>query len=263
MTLEAHSLQITRATRPLLDTVSAIIEPGRVHAVLGPNGAGKTTLLRCLSGELAPTAGQVLLDGRALAQWSPTALARRRAVITQGDSLRFAFPVSEVVRLGRLPLPRLADREETARIDAVLDETGCTALRDRPYTDLSGGERQRVQLARALLQVLDDLGEGPRYLLLDEPTSALDLSHQHALLKTLRRRAENGLGVLLTLHDPNLALAYADRVTLLCYGQALMQGDPAEVLTPEALERFFGVRATRVQRADGRWHLMVEGPVEP
>lgn len=261
MSLQAESLTLRRNGRYLLEGVSLAVTPGKVHAVLGPNGAGKSSLLRCLSGEIAPTRGQVLLDGRSLARWTPSALARRRAVLPQGESLRFAFSVAEVVRLGRLPLPTLPAAEEDAKVASALLATGCDRLMHRPYTDLSGGERQRVQLARVLIQVADDLGEGARYLLLDEPTSALDLAHQHELLRSLRQRADAGLGILMTLHDPNLALAYADSVTLLCCGQCVAQGAPADVLTPEALGRYFGVRASTVPRADGRLQLLIEGPL--
>lgn len=261
MSLEADALQLRRGGRSLLHALHLSLGPGEVHAVLGPNGAGKSSLLRCLSGELAPTAGRALLDQRDLRAWSPLALARRRAVLPQAESLRFAFAVADVVRLGRLPLPTLPAAEEHARIEAALHTTGCAHLLTRAYTDLSGGERQRVQLARVLVQVAEDLGEGPRYLILDEPTAALDLAHQYELLEALRRRADAGLGVLMSLHDPNLALAYADVVTLLCCGEAVAQGPPADVLTPATLARYFGVRAERVSRDDGPDQLLIRGPV--
>jgi iron complex transport system ATP-binding protein len=259
MSLHAEALGLRRGGRTLLESIHLDLKPGELHAILGPNGAGKSSLLRCLGGELRPTTGQVRLDQRDLGEWTPLTLARRRAVLPQGESLRFPFPVAEVVRLGRLPLPALPAAAEQARIEAALRTTGCSHLLARAYTDLSGGERQRVQLARVLIQVADDLGEGARYLILDEPTSALDLAHQHELLQALRQRADAGLGVVMSLHDPNLALAYADRVTLLCCGLAVAQGTPAAVLTPAALARYFGVRAEVVARGDGRIQLLMGG----
>lgn len=259
MSLHAEAVGLVRGGRALLDGVHLRVTPGELHAVLGPNGAGKSSLLRCLSGELRPSSGQVRLDQRDLEQWAPRALARRRAVLPQAESLRFPFPVSEVVRLGRLPLPALPAAEEHRRIEAALKTTGCGHLLARAYTDLSGGERQRVQLARVLIQVEEDLGEGARYLILDEPTSALDLAHQHGLMQALRARTDAGLGVVISLHDPNLALAYADQVTLLCCGLAVAQGAPAAVLTPAALGRYFGVRAEVVSRDDGRTQLLMGG----
>jgi iron complex transport system ATP-binding protein len=99
----------------------------------------------------------------------------------------------------------------------------------------------RVQLARVLAQIWEASAH-PRYLLLDEPTASLDLAHQHSCLRIARQFAAEGTGVLLVLHDPNLALSYADEVTLLCCGQIVAQGAPEQVLTQQNLERVYGVK---------------------
>ncbi len=241
-----------------LQRVSLSLEPGQMHAVLGPNGAGKSSLVTLLAGDHPPTTGQVLLDDRPLGQWSPSALAQRRAVMLQQDGLQFGFRVAQVVALGRLPHPPSAADLEHQRIMEALQVTGAAHLLQRRYTQLSGGERQRVRLARVLVQVWPT-PDATGYLLLDEPTTALDLAHQHDCLAALQRWARDGYGVLVVLHDPNLALAFADQVSLMCCGELVAQGAPAEVLTPARMQQIFGIRTRMLRREDGRPQLLVEG----
>lgn len=238
--LAAADLVYLRGGRRLLDGLSIRVEPGRVHVVLGPNGAGKSTLLRLLAGEIAPCRGEVALDGRPLGRWQPAELARRRAVLPQQESLRFSFTAAEVVSLGRLP--HGPPRGDDAIVREALAAAGVSALAARRYPTLSGGERARVQLARVLAQIWTAAADGAaRYLLLDEPTAALDLACQHDCLDTVRRFAARGVGVLAVLHDPNLAMSYADSVSLLLDGRLLAQGGPREALTAANLERLYGI----------------------
>lgn len=180
--------------------------------MLGPNGAGKSSLLGALSGELSAHQGRVLLDQRELAQWEGMQRAQRLAVLPQASSLDFAFRVEEVVGLGRLPhqTGRIRDAQI---VSAALAAADVGHLRDRSYLALSGGERQRVHLARVLAQLWP--GQEGQSLLLDEPTSALDPLHQHVTLQAIRAFAEQGVAVLVILHDLNLAARYCDRVLLL------------------------------------------------
>jgi iron complex transport system ATP-binding protein len=260
--LNVSEATVQRGGRQLLDHASLAIEPGSVHALLGPNGAGKSTLLRLLSGELMPDAGHVQLNGRALRDWSPREIARQRAVLPQQESLRFGFTVEQVIALGRMPCPQHAAAQEMQLVHEAMQTTDILHLAGRRYPSLSGGERARVQLARTLAQIREPVELGPRYLLLDEPTAALDLSHQHACMRLARRLAEQGIGVLAILHDPNLALGYADELSVLCCGQILAYGAPADVVTPELLQRIFGVRATLLRHPGRAPYVAVEGPAD-
>jgi iron complex transport system ATP-binding protein len=239
LTLSNITVQIGGAT--LIHQVDLTVEPGTLTAVVGPNGAGKTTALRVASGELAPSSGTVLMDGTSLAARSNREVARRRAVLAQQSHLRFAFPVLQVVLMGRTPHLNGAETARDWQIaESALAAVGLVDFAERSFPTLSGGEQQRVQLARALAQIWTPPSSGNRYLLLDEPTASLDLAHQHRVLTTAAQRAQDGVGVLAILHDLNLAAQYADQVVMLRDGQVYESGAPAEVLTPSAVQSVFG-----------------------
>ena len=239
--LEVCGLRVLAGGRRLLDEVSLAVIPGELLVIIGANGAGKSTLLRCLGAELTPAAGEVQMNGRPLARWAPRDSAKRRAVLPQASPLGFPFTGLEVALMGRIPFG--APGPGDIRIaGAALAAAEAAHLAERRYTTLSGGERQRVHLARVLAQLWEPLPDGePRYLLLDEPTASLDLAHQHALLRLARAWAAADVGVLIVLHDLNLAAQYADRIAMLKGGRLLVVGTPAEVLRPEAIAEAFGL----------------------
>lgn len=242
--LEAHEVQVRCNGRALLAGVSLAIAPGEVVALCGPNGAGKSTLLGVLAGLRPPSCGGVWFCGRPLRTYDVQALARVRAVLAQ--SSRFDFPLTalEVVLLGRLPHCRGREGERDHDIAAqALSAVDAIDLALRRLPTLSGGERQRVQLARVLAQIWEPAPDAPeRYLLLDEPNAGLDLCHEHRILGLIRRLCrEQGLGVLLVLHDLQLASRYADRVIVLKNGRVLTTGPPEHALTRDALFRAYGI----------------------
>ncbi|WP_422136531.1 MULTISPECIES: heme ABC transporter ATP-binding protein [unclassified Endozoicomonas] len=239
--LKVENATVQIAEKRLLDDVSLTVAPGEIVTVLGPNGAGKSTLMKVISGEQKPSSGKVLLNDRT--DWGLQQQALMLGVLPQSSSLSFPFTVAEVVILGRIPCA--TDRTENlAIVEAALTEVDGLHLRDRRYTTLSGGERQRVHMARVLAQIWDEPDFGKRYLLLDEPTSALDPAHQQLTLKMARKQAEKGVGVMVILHDLNLAARYSDRLMILKEGAIAAQGTPHEVLTAETLQAVFDVDVT-------------------
>ncbi len=241
--LEARGIVLERSGRRLLDQVDLQIPPGRVTAIIGPNGAGKSMLLKVLAGELSPSAGSVLIDGRELRTFTPAALARRRAVVPQATQLSFPFTVIEVVRLGA-SVPGFDGIETRAHAiaDQALQIVDLERFRTRYYGQLSGGEKQRVHIARALCQ-LDAAQHTPdegATLMLDEPTASLDLAHQARVLDEARRQASRGRAVLIVIHDLNLAAAWADDIVLLSAGRIAAQGAPAEIFNNRVLSAAYG-----------------------
>jgi len=240
MTLQARDLFLTLSSVPLLRHLDLTVAPGEVTTILGPNGAGKSTLLRCLVGEQFPSEGQVLLNHRLVHDWRPVERARVLSVLPQQSLLDFPFTAAEVVMLGRTPHATglVHDREIVA---AALDMVDGGYLAERYYTQLSGGEKQRVHLARVLAQIWEPCCEGDRYLVLDEPTSSFDLAHQQLTLEIVREFADRGVGVLMVVHDLNLAARCADQLVLMQCGEIVAAGAPLEVLQPAAIRRVFEV----------------------
>ncbi|MGQ0501280.1 MAG: heme ABC transporter ATP-binding protein [Panacagrimonas sp.] len=228
------------------------VAPGEVLAVLGRNGAGKSTLLHLLARDLRPNTGDVHLNGKPLDAWTASQLARQRAVLPQSESLNFSFPVEEVVALGRFPWTGEPAAHSAAMVKDAMQAANVAQLSRRPYLGLSGGERARVQFARVLAQIADAGSLSGRYLLLDEPTARLDLAHQHEILAITRGSTARGLGVVVVVHDPNLALLYADRVAVLDEGTIVACGMPDAVLTPARIETVFGLAVERVERRNGQ-----------
>jgi iron complex transport system ATP-binding protein len=229
--------------KELIAGVSLVLERGQMNAVIGPNGAGKSTLLRILAGELAPSSGRVCyadVDARLLAPWQ---LAARRVVMAQATRLAFPFSVWEVVALGIDGLGRRFPRAQRQDvIIAALEKAEVGHLAERIYQTLSGGEQQRVQFARALTQLwAGDAANAAPVLFLDEPTAHLDMSHQWMLMDEVRGLVGNGVSAFVTVHDLNLAAAYADRIIVMSRGRLLAQGAPAEVLSSDLVAKVFGI----------------------
>lgn len=240
MTLEASHVTVRMGSTYLLNDISLEVGAGQVVAILGPNGAGKSTLIRTLSGDILPISGEVWMNRQPLHHWRNDERARMRAMLPQDSVLKFPFAVLEVVLMGRMPHCGGLERpRDYAIARAALEAVEAAHLETRTYTTLSGGECQRVQLARVLAQIWEGAEGITRYLLLDEPTSSLDFAHQHSVLEIARRFADQGVGVLVILHDLNLAAQYADRVVILKAGQQVLAGTPGDVFTPAVIQQVF------------------------
>ncbi len=230
--------------RLLCRELSLSVNPGDRWVALGPNGAGKSSLLAAMAGVLPVSAGRVLLEGRALAQWPLPQLAERRAWCPQFWIDPFAATVAETASLAmpRGPWWRPAPRDAAVAVAQVLDELDLAALASADVRLLSGGERQRVAIASALLQ-------GAPLLLLDEPSSHLDMAHQRVLLGVLARRSAQGRAVVASVHDLNLAWELATHVVLLDGRGGALAGPREAVMQPAPLAAAFGVP---IERDDSR-----------
>lgn len=254
MKIVVKGLSFRYGTLPALRGVTLEAEEGEITCLVGPNGSGKTTLLRCLDRILRPQRGAIFLDGREIWAFTHREFSRKVSYLPQGPSPVFPLTVFDTVLLGRRPhLGWRVGEGDLRVVSGILRRMGMEKLALRYFDELSGGERQKVLLARALAQE-------PEVLLLDEPTSNLDLRHQLELLGLLRETVKRGgLTAVMALHDLNLASRFSDRLVLLNRGKVFATGEPGEVLTPENLERVYGVRARRV-RGPGGPHLL---PLEP
>lgn len=237
--IEARGLSASYGTTRALDRLDASVETGEVLALLGENGSGKSTLLKLVARILAPSGGELLLDGHPLHDLPRRETARRIAYVPQSVELVFPILCLDLVLQGRAPHGRgfSADSaDDRRRALEAMRACDVAELAPRDASALSGGERRRVFLARALAQ------EAAIWLL-DEPTAGLDPRHRLQFLETLQKvHRERGTTVLFVTHDIDLASELGDSVLLLSRGRALAQGSPARVLTPAHLEAAFGVR---------------------
>jgi len=221
-----------------VEGVSLRVGEGEVVTLLGPNGSGKTTILKAIYGLLKPVERCVYIDGRDLHGLSFRERARLVGYVPQSHSPPFPYRVVDVVVTGvasQLSPWESPGREHYERALEKLRLLGLEHLKDRPYTQLSGGQMQLVLIARALVQE-------PRVLLLDEPTAHLDFRNQATVLGIVRRLTrEEGISALITLHDPNLASLYSDRIALVNEGRIKAVGKPEEVLGEETLSEVYGI----------------------
>jgi len=244
MILEVADLHFAYNSHPVLADVHFSLGEGELLAILGPNGSGKTTLLKCLNRILSPRKGCVRVEGSDLRRLSSAESAKRVGYVPQtAEAARLT--VFDAVLLGRKPhLGWKAAPKDLAIVDAALKRFGLDGLALRFIDELSGGELQKVAVARALVQE-------PRLLLLDEPTSSLDLKNQVAIMTMIRRVVdEHGVGAVMTMHDLNTALRFADSFLLLRNG-AIYDCGGTEAMTPESIEAVYGLPVT-IHPIDGQ-----------
>ncbi|MBM3117589.1 ATP-binding cassette domain-containing protein [Jeongeupia naejangsanensis] len=235
---ELHDVAFTVERRALLRPTSLRFDEGQVCGLIGHNGSGKSTLLKLLARQQAPTAGTLSLDGKPVGEWQSQAFARRVAYLPQHLPSAENLLGRELVEFGRYPWRGLLGRTRTddrERVARAIELTHTDAFADRLVDTLSGGERQRVWLAMLLAQE-------SRFILLDEPLAALDLAHQVEVMSLIQRLSrELGLGVIVVIHDINLAARYCDRLIALHSGAVLTQGTPAELMNAATLEAIYGL----------------------
>lgn len=256
--LEARGVAYRSGGRWLVEDVDLTVDSGCLTIVVGPNGAGKSTLLRLLCGELSPSQGEVLLNGRPVRTIPAWQLAHARAVMPQSSDLGFPFTVLEVASLGAEGIGRgITDRDRQNIVCQALEQADVMHLAHRNYQTLSGGERQRVHFARVLAQLrAGHTVETCQVLFLDEPIASLDLKHQLALLQEARSLAGDGLAVLAVLHDLQLAAGVGDDLVLMQDGRIAARGAADSVLSAERLEDVFGVSLTQTRLPAHPWQLV-------
>lgn len=238
MSLRAEHVTLGYGAHQVLTDCSIALKPGETVFLLGVNGAGKSTLMKAMAGFLPPHSGRICWDGTDLYQMPPRLRAQKVAYL--GQQIPAAdMTVMEYVLLGAAPylhFGAVPGKSWEERAGAVLEQLDLADFAHRSMMRISGGERQRAALGQVLLS-------DAQTLLLDEPSASLDVRCQHEFLQYLMVLArEKGKSTLISVHDPNLALRYADRVAALDRGRLELfenNGDLGEKLA-DCLRRSYG-----------------------
>lgn len=237
--IAAEGLTFAYGKHNVLRGVSFTARAGHVTALLGPNGAGKTTLFGCMLGLNANYGGSVKLFGREANTLSAKELAKYAAYIPQSHTDVFGYTVEEMVLMGAtgtLGFAATPKREQAEAAHSALERAGIAELFGRVFTRLSGGEKQMVLIARAICQA-------SRALIMDEPTANLDFGNQARVMELCCSLAREGYAVLLSTHNPQHALWYADRAVALKDGQVLAQGESRSIITEGLIGALYGIKA--------------------
>lgn len=237
MILSVRGLSFRYQSSSIIENIDFSVSKGECLAILGPNGVGKSTLLKCINRILKPQMGVVCIKNVDSFKFSSTELAKRMGYVTQKHETN-RCTVYDAVLLGRKPYIKWdVCRNDLDIADRVLELLELESYSLRYMDELSGGEIQKVVIARALAQE-------PDLLLLDEPTSNLDLKNQLEVISIIKRVArEQQIAAIVTMHDLNLALRFADKFLLLKDGEIFAGGGP-EVIIPGNIERVYSVKVT-------------------
>ena len=235
--IEVQQVTLGYGRRVVVSGLSLDIRPGQMMGLVGPNGCGKSTIIKALSRIISPGSGRILLNGRDIARIPRIELARQLGVVPQIPLLPSTFTVFEVVLMGRNPHLGLFQYEGPRDMDIAwraMEKTSIQNLSRRRIGDLSGGEIQCVVIARVLAQET-------AAMLLDEPTANLDIGRQIEVLDLIKGLCrQQGLTVVIALHDLNLAAQYCDRLALLYNGRVHAEGAPGEVINADNIRQVYG-----------------------
>ena len=246
--LEVRNLSFSYGRSEVLSELDFSVNKGEFVSVLGPNGVGKSTLFKCILGTLPGYSGDILIEGKNTREMSGRELSGYIAYIPQIHRPTFGYSVLDTVLMGltRQLSPFAGPKaEHREKAEAALERFGIEKLRDRNFATLSGGEQQLVLAARAVAQEAE-------ILIMDEPTSALDFGNQYRVLEQIRRLTGDGYTVLLSTHNPQHAMSFADRILALSAGRIAAFGAPEDIFDSELVKRLYGIEAEFADTGSGR-----------
>ena len=236
--LSTESLSVGYNGNALIREICVSFSRGEIVTLIGPNGAGKSTILKSITKELRLIGGRVVLDGEELQRLSYAQLSRKMAVVLTERIKPELMTCRDVVSAGRYPYTGrlgLLSAEDTLKVDEALRRVNALEIAEQSFDSISDGQRQRVMLARAICQE-------PQIMVLDEPTSFLDIRHKIELLTILRSMAkEQGIAVVMSLHEIDLAQKISDRVICVKGDRISKYGNPDEIFEEKTIRELFEI----------------------
>jgi len=244
-----------RGDRVLQQELNLELNQGEITCLLGTNGSGKSTLIRTLAGFQKAMSGDVRFGNRKISEYSPAHFAKKISVVLTEQVFVGNMNVFDMVAYGRAPYTGFLGRLEAKDIRAIenaLSQSGIEKLHDRKFLELSDGERQKVMIAKSLAQ------ETP-VIFLDEPTAFLDFPSKVEILLLLRNASwQQNKAILLSTHDLNLAIRFADKIWLMGNGKSMQSGIPEDLIMSGQFAGFFDREKTRFNIRSGNFEFEAE-----
>ncbi len=224
--------------KPLIHDINIGIDQGEIVTLIGPNGSGKSTILKSITRQLKLIGGKVFFDNSFLQALSYKELSTRMAVVLTERMKPELMTCHDIVATGRYPYTGrlgILTREDEEKVDKAMEAVHAQELGGRDFNAISDGQRQRILLARAICQE-------PDIIILDEPTSFLDVRHKLELLAILRRMAkENGITVIMSLHEIDLAQKISDKIICVKGETISHYGIPEEVFQEDIIRELYEI----------------------
>lgn len=238
--IKINNLIVNYKEKKVLDNIDLKIKKGKIYSIIGTNGCGKTTLMRTMSRSIKPKSGQILLNGDSIFKMRTKDIAKHIAVLSQDNNTMSDVTVRQLIGYGRYSHKdwwKGIDKSDNEIVDWAIEKTNLRDFEHRKISTLSGGERQRAWIAMSIAQK-------PEVLLLDEPTTYLDISHQLEIMELiLRLNKEEGITIVMVLHDINHAARYSDELIVIKDHKIFEKGEPWEILKGNVLRDVFRVEA--------------------
>jgi len=244
--LEMKNISVSYGKETVISNASLRVQKGKLLSVIGINGSGKTTLLKATAGLIPYKSGEIILNGKAIRNIKRKELARELAYLPQGRSIP-DMTVEQIVLHGRFPYlsyPRRYSAEDMKIAETAMKKSGVWEYRRKSLLVLSGGMRQKAYISMALAQDAE-------YILLDEPVTYLDINNQIALMKDLRRLAEEGRGVVSVMHDLPLAFSFSDFIAILHQGKIIACDTPEKLYRSDEIRNVFSAELEKSDNSKG------------
>ncbi len=239
MALDIRNVGMERGSMKI-GPISLTVNKGEIVTICGKNGSGKTSTLSALAGDLRITSGSVVIDGTDIKSMTIREKSRKIAYIQQEIPEPMSFTVRDIMEIAGYT--REGGREEVLE---ALEYCDVGEFIDRDFASLSGGEKRMVYISSGIYQDAD-------YVMLDEPTSYLDIDRIHSLIQVLTSIREKGRGILLVLHDINLAYRISNRILLIEGGKVVAYGEPDEVINEKILPLAYNVKFGSYDSPEGK-----------